>query len=186
MLHDPSRDQVQQFVAAGAVESGFITLSNRNWYTREIVWTPWPAIRHFFNAAGTEVGYFNRVTGTVHMFQPPRVWHETLKAVLVTEPLQQHISCSPEEPMNFPNCPEERADCRFVDLGCSMTCMHSPIVRDRNGHLVGGSDNVVKRAVQCVVCQKRWDSAATELEDARQKPREWQEIQRQGSAATPA
>ena len=76
--------------------------------------------------------------------------------------------------MNYPDCPEQREDCRFQDEGYAMTSMHSPIVRDRSGKPVGGGCNRVSRSVLCVKCKNRWLSRATELEDAQGVAREWE------------
>ena len=75
--------------------------------------------------------------------------------------------------MKYPDCPENREDCRFQNLGGSVTCMWSPIEYDREGRPVAGGDNFRNMGVQCNVCGKRWGSVQTELEDAQGKPRVW-------------
>ena len=75
--------------------------------------------------------------------------------------------------MKYPECPEQRKDCRFhYEVGI-ITCMWSPIEYDRGGKAVEGGMNRSTQSVRCNACGKRWSSSQTELEDAQGKPREW-------------
>lgn len=75
--------------------------------------------------------------------------------------------------MDFPKCPQQRTDCRFQIEGGSATCMHSPLIYDREGNAVGGGENRIVKSIGCNTCGCHWTSSQTELDDAQGKPREW-------------
>lgn len=77
VLADTSQNE--QLIAAGAVESGILMLRRRSYNGQEYL-EPWPYLRHFFNAAGDEVGYISDIwPGHIHWFSPPRRWDPTIK-----------------------------------------------------------------------------------------------------------
>ena len=79
--------------------------------------------------------------------------------------------------MKYPDCPENTPDaCRFSDAGSSITCMHSPIVFDRDNNPVGGGCNTITGGVRCQTCGKMWNSKQTELERIQSVDPEWTEM----------
>lgn len=82
--------------------------------------------------------------------------------------------------MNYPDCPNNTPDkCRFENQGGTVTLMHCPVLRDRQGNAVGGGSNVRTCGLTCWQCNNRWGSHATELEDAQGKPRQWTLVEKQ-------
>jgi len=73
--------------------------------------------------------------------------------------------------MNYPEC--QRNDCRFQDMGGSITCVYNPIRYDKAGNPVGGGSNIVTSYVKCHTCGKIWCSKQSELERAQGKHVDW-------------
>jgi len=64
----------------------------------------------------------------------------------------------------YPECPEDRDDCRFQSLGGLSTAMHSPVSYNREGQPVGGGNNIITDCIRCNACDRRWKCKRTELE----------------------
>lgn len=73
----------------------------------------------------------------------------------------------------YPDCPTKRIDCMFYDTIGTSTCMHSPIMYNREGKAVGGGLNTVTRQVSCSMCCNDWSATSTELDLAQGKPIVW-------------
>lgn len=78
--------------------------------------------------------------------------------------------------MNYPDCHDKRADCRFVNHGGTSTLVHSPLIYDRQGNPVGGGNNTHQTTVECLTCSRRWWSIATELQIIKGEPKVWNRL----------
>lgn len=74
----------------------------------------------------------------------------------------------------FPDCPDGRQDCRFIDAGNTSTTMHSPVQFDRSGAPVGGGMNTIAQQVQCTQCGRSWACSQSELAWARGDDAKWE------------
>ena len=80
------QEQDAFFRAKGAVTSGYTTYKKRNWASGTTFREPWTFIRHFFNAAGDEVGGYSELN-VLTTYEPPRKWAAEFKANLLYQPL---------------------------------------------------------------------------------------------------
>lgn len=58
--------------------------------------------------------------------------------------------------MNYPDCPESSSECRFSKEMAIV--IYSPFVYDRNGERVGGGEPIPSKTIECMTCNRRWNS----------------------------
>lgn len=73
----------------------------------------------------------------------------------------------------FPECPDARSDCRFIQVSASETTLDSPLEYDRSGAPVGGGMNTVAAQFRCQACGRDWVCSQTELAWARGDQPTW-------------